>query len=154
MGWPTVVREGPIRMWRRGDERASAVLLAPLAVVIVVFLGSISVDSTALFLTRRSLSDAAAAAANDAASAGFDADRYAETGEITIDGARAARVARASVAAHTGQLPADVTVAVHVHTVDGDPTVRVTLTATAAGVVLRRGTLVTATASAHPVVAP
>ena len=138
---------------RRG-ERASAVILAPLAVVIVVFLGSIAVDSTALFLTRRSLSDAAAAAANDAASAGFDADRFATTGEVTIDAARAARVARASVAAQGRQLPDDVAIQVRTTTVDGEPVVEVTLTATATGVVLRRDTTLHATASAHAVVAP
>jgi uncharacterized membrane protein len=136
------------------NERASAVILAPLAVVIVLFLGSISVDSTALFLTRRSLSDAAAAAANDAASAGFDADRFASTGEVALDAARAARVARASVNAQRGQLPPDVVVSVQVRTVDGNPTVHVTLTATSSGVVLRRSTPITATASAHPIVTP
>lgn len=57
-----------------GDDRASALLLMPAAVLVVLVLGAIAVDAAVAFLAERDLAAAAAAAANDAATAGLDED--------------------------------------------------------------------------------
>ncbi|MGE0307697.1 MAG: hypothetical protein AB7Q27_18270, partial [Acidimicrobiia bacterium] len=67
------------------DELGSAFILAPVAVVIIIFLSAIAIDATAMFLTRQKLSDVAAAAANDAAGAGLDAVAFTHNGELRLD---------------------------------------------------------------------
>lgn len=57
-----------------GDERGSALLLMPAAVLVVMVLGAIAVDAAVAFLAERDLAAAAAAAANDAATAALDED--------------------------------------------------------------------------------
>ncbi|MCA1844946.1 MAG: hypothetical protein LC792_17485 [Actinobacteria bacterium] len=82
---------------RDRDDRGSALLLVPAGVLVLVVLGSIAVDFALAFLGQRELSDAAAAAANDAAAAAIaDIDFY-RAGAITLDSAAAARVAADSI---------------------------------------------------------
>ena len=82
------------------DERASALMLMPAAVLVVVILGAIAVDSARLFLAQRELIDAAAAAANDATGAAIDDGAfYRASGRLTIDPAGATRVVQEAVAA-------------------------------------------------------
>jgi hypothetical protein len=72
----------------------------PAAVLVLVILGAIAVDSGAVFLAQRELVDAAAGAANDAAGAALeDAAFYRGGGTLAIDAQHAQRVAEAGVAA-------------------------------------------------------
>jgi hypothetical protein len=134
------------------------VLLAPVALVVTIFLGAIAVDRSALFVARRSLSDEAAAAANDSVSAAFDTDAFTRTGAIRIDPGAADVAARASIAAQRHGDAGQVSIAVSVATRLGlsgvvIPTVTVTLRTRAPGIFLRGTTEITATASAEPSVA-
>jgi Flp pilus assembly protein TadG len=85
-------------------EGGSALLLVPAAVLVLVILASITVDSAIAFLGQRELANAAAAAANDAATAAlsdrafYQGGEAAGPGELLIDGARAREVATHAVA--------------------------------------------------------
>ncbi|MHB8295883.1 MAG: pilus assembly protein TadG-related protein [Acidimicrobiales bacterium] len=96
-------------------ERGSTLVLVPVAVLIVMVLGAIAVDSAQVYLGQRQLSDAAAAAAHDAAGA-ISSSAFYGTGTVMLDPARATAVAdQATAAEHLGtgvQLAAPVTVAV------------------------------------------
>ena len=132
-------------------DRGSAFILAPVAVVIVVFLGAIVIDASALFLTRQTLSDVAAAAANDGAGAGLDAQAFTTTGQLRLDPAVARAAALATIAAQRGQLPADIAVDVEVlnpNDAGTPPSVVVHITGRASHVFLPGDEPVTATASA------
>jgi hypothetical protein len=62
-----------IRLAPRGTkERGSVLILMPCAVLIVIILGAIAVDLTAVRLGQRDLQAAATDAANDAVTAGLD----------------------------------------------------------------------------------
>ena len=74
-------------------------MLMPAAVLVFVVLGAIAVDFAVAFLGEREVSNAAAAAANDAAGAALDRDRFYADGAIQLDPAAAGRVGRAAVAA-------------------------------------------------------
>ncbi len=80
-------------------ERGSALMLMPAAVLVFVVLGAIAVDFAVAFLAEREVSNAAAAAANDAAGAALDRDRFYADGAIRLDPAVAASVGRSAVAA-------------------------------------------------------
>ncbi len=60
-------------------------MLMPVAVLIVLLLGAIAVDLSAVRLAHRDLLDLAASAANDAATYGVDPDGYRRTGTYEID---------------------------------------------------------------------
>jgi len=83
--WPAVGRRS-----RRcvGDE-GSSLLLMPVAVLIVLLLGAIAVDLSAVRLAHRDLIDVAASGANDAATAGLDPTAFRRTGTYAIDLGRA-----------------------------------------------------------------
>lgn len=82
-----------------GDDRGSALLLMPAAVLVVLVLGAIAVDAAVAFLAERELAAAAAAAANDAATAGLDEDALRRGGGYRLDPALVeAAVARALTA--------------------------------------------------------
>ena len=97
-------------------------MLMPVAVLIVLLLGAIAVDLSAVRLAHRDLLDLASSAANDVATAGLDPADFRRTGtyEIDLDRAEAALdrsiqrrhlsrpVTRRVVTAGPG--PADVTV--------------------------------------------
>lgn len=82
-------------------ERGSVLLLVPAGVLVLVVLGAVAVDFALAFLGQRELTGAAAAAANDAATAGLsDAAFYgSDQGPVVLDAARAERVAAAAVQA-------------------------------------------------------
>ena len=78
-------------------------MLVPAAVLVLVILGAIAVDSATAFLGQRELAGAAAAAANDAATAISPAHFYRSgggaEGAVAIDDDRARRVAERAVSA-------------------------------------------------------
>ena len=81
-------------------ERGSVLMLVPAGVLVLVVLGAIAVDSAVAFMAQREISNAAAAAANDAAGAALSDERfYLDGGALVIDPARARVVAARSVAA-------------------------------------------------------
>lgn len=74
-------------------------MLMPAAVLIVLLLGTIAVDSAIVYLGQRQAYNVAFDAANDAAGAGFDAGVARETGEIVYDPVRVESLAAEAVAA-------------------------------------------------------
>lgn len=62
----------------------SVLALVPAAVLTLVLLGALAVDSAATYLAQQELHDALVAAANDAASAGLDLAAFYEKGTITL----------------------------------------------------------------------
>jgi len=86
-------------MRERGPDRGSFLALVPAAVLVLVILGAIAVDSAIAFLGQREVSNAAAAAANDAAGAALSDDAFYRSGLLVVDEARARSVAAHAVAA-------------------------------------------------------
>jgi len=80
-------------------ERGSVLMLVPAAVLIVLLLGAIAVDSAIVYLRQRQAYNLAFDAANDAAGAGFDLEAARKHGEIVYDPQRVEEVAREAVAA-------------------------------------------------------
>jgi hypothetical protein len=80
-------------------------MLVPAAVLVVVILGAIAVDSAVAFLGQREIANAAAAGANDAATAAISDTRFYRGGDghapgaLVLDLARARAVAGRAVAA-------------------------------------------------------
>ena len=74
-------------------------MLMPAAVLIFLVLGAICVDFGGAYLAQRELSNAAAAAANDAASQAIDLPYFYETGEVRLLESVARRIAERSVEA-------------------------------------------------------
>ena len=79
--------------------RGSVLMLMPAAVLIVLLLGAIAVDSAIVYLRQRQAYNVAFDAANDAAGAGFDLAVAREEGEIVYDPARVEALARQAVEA-------------------------------------------------------
>jgi hypothetical protein len=104
-------------------DRGSVLMLMPAAMLVVVLLGSIAVDMSAVFLARRDLVAAAAAAANDAVTYGLDERAYREHGQYVLDPSRVARAVELSLDARDVDLAATPVIAI-----DGT-SVSVTLTA-------------------------
>jgi Flp pilus assembly protein TadG len=74
-------------------------MLMPAAVLVFLVLGALCVDFGSTFSSKRELSNAAAAAANDVASRAIDLDRFYATGEVRLRADVARRVAERSLAA-------------------------------------------------------
>ena len=72
-------------------------MLMPAAALIFLVLGAICVDYGGAYLAQRELSNAAAAAANDAASQAIDLPHLYDTGEIRLIESVARRIAERSV---------------------------------------------------------
>ena len=88
----------------RGSERGSVLMLVPAAVLVLLVLGAICVDSAIVFLAQRDLANRTAAAANDIA--GFavsDAAFYDAGGAVALDDGRADAFVRLSF--DPGRLP-------------------------------------------------
>jgi Flp pilus assembly protein TadG len=68
-------------------------LLFPAAVLVVVVLAAVAVDSTIAFLGERELANATAAAANDAAAQAVSDPAFYQGGRIELDPATVERVA-------------------------------------------------------------
>lgn len=81
------------------SARGSVLMLMPAAVLIVLLLGAIAVDSAIGYLGQRQAYNVAFDAANDAAGAGFDATVARTQGRIVYDDARVGEVAAQAVAA-------------------------------------------------------
>lgn len=82
-------------------------MLVPAAVLVLMVLAAIAVDAAVAFLAQRELGAAAAAAANDAATA-ISEERFYRAGPgrspaLSIDELEARRVVDAAVAARTGR---------------------------------------------------
>lgn len=110
-------------------ERGSVLMLMPAAVLIVIVLASITVDFAVVFLGERELASLAGAAANDAATAGLDQERFRETGAFVLDPDRVGAVVHSTLAASSSEVR-DITVTVSVTDVAGEPAVEVTLRGT------------------------
>jgi len=80
----------------KGREAGSAWVLAPAAILVLMVLASITVDSAVVFLGQRQLGDSAASAAYDAAHAISQAAFY-QDGEIELDPATATALADRAV---------------------------------------------------------
>lgn len=74
-------------------------MLMPAAVLIVLVLGALAVDSAIVYLHQRQAYNVAFDAANDAAGAGIDPDIARTEGVIAYDPARVEAIARQAVAA-------------------------------------------------------
>jgi Flp pilus assembly protein TadG len=74
-------------------------MLMPAAVLVLLVLGALAVDSAVVFLAQRELVNAAAAAANDAAAEALDDAALYQRGSVAVDPARADLVAARSLAA-------------------------------------------------------
>lgn len=85
------------------DDRASAVVLAPALVLVLLVLGAIAVDLSLVHTARRSAHRSLSAAADDAA-AMIDSREFQRSGSVQLDPAAAERVALA----HLGLLDGDV----------------------------------------------
>lgn len=81
---------------RRG-ERGSALLLFPAALLIMVALAAMTVDSSVAFLAQRELANATAAAANDAATEAISEQAFYQGDVILLSQSAVAAVAVARV---------------------------------------------------------
>lgn len=82
-----------------GNQRGSALMLMPAAVLVVFVLAAIAVDQSLIFVRQRDLVAAAQAAANDAAGFGLDADVFYTENRIEFDLGRAQQAASAALTA-------------------------------------------------------
>jgi hypothetical protein len=107
-------------------ERGSVLMLMPAAVLVFLILGALAVDYGGAFVAHRDLANAAAAAANDAATQSLDLQLFYETGELRLVPQRAWMIAEQSLAARgLERLDAEVT---DVRVEDGGTSVIVTIT--------------------------
>ena len=79
------------------SSRGSVLMLMPAAIVIVLLLGAITVDSAIVYLEQRQAYNVALDAANDVAGAGLDRDRARTTGELVYDPGRVHELAAAAI---------------------------------------------------------
>jgi Flp pilus assembly protein TadG len=80
------------REWAPRD-RGSVLLLFPVAVLVVVVLAAITVDSAIVFLGQREVANTVAAAANDAATIGVSNGTFYRAGAVELDPATAEQMA-------------------------------------------------------------
>ncbi len=71
--------------------------LVPAAFLVLILLGALAVDSAAVYLGQRQLTDTITAAANDAASAALSGQAFYAGGRVSLDASVAARVVCQSV---------------------------------------------------------
>jgi hypothetical protein len=83
----------------RQPDRGSALMLMPAGLLIVLVLASIAVDMSLVHLRKRQAFELAAAAANDAATAGVDQGRLRTTHDYVLDPERTRAVVEDVVAA-------------------------------------------------------
>ena len=106
-------------------DRGSVLMLMPAAVLVFLILGALAVDYGGVFVAHRDLANAAAAAANDAATRSIDLDVFYETGEVRLVPERAWAIAQQSLAARgLDRLDAEIA---DVHIEDGGTSVVVTI---------------------------
>lgn len=85
-------------------ERATALMLAPALVLVVLVLGAIAVDLSLVHAARRSAYRSLSAAADDAA-AMVDSAEFQRSGEVRLDAEAAERVVRAHLGVLDGDAP-------------------------------------------------
>lgn len=73
-------------------DRGSSMLLAPIALLIVLMLGAVTLEVGAMHLRQRQLQDLATTIANDAATVGFDVEAFRSNGQVTISESSARQV--------------------------------------------------------------
>ena len=114
----------------RGDQ-GTVLMMLPAAVMIVLMLAAVAVDETGVYLAHRRLHAAAAAAANDAITAGLDLDAFNATGEYRLDPARVAAAVSRSLGAQQSETVDAAVVSAPSISVDasGRQTIQLTLTA-------------------------
>ena len=78
-------------------QRGSTLLLFPAALLIMVALAAITVDSAVAFMAQRELANATAAAANDAATRGLSEEAFYERDSIELSSDAVEEVAVARV---------------------------------------------------------
>jgi Putative Flp pilus-assembly TadE/G-like len=83
----------------RQRDRGSALMLMPAGLLVVLVLASIAVDMSLVHLRKRQAFELAAAAANDAATAGVDQGRLRTTHDYVLDPDRTRAVVDDVVAA-------------------------------------------------------
>jgi hypothetical protein len=103
-----------MRLSGRRDERGSVLVLVPAGFLVLILLGGMAVDSAVAFLGARQLSDATAAAANDAATAALGNGAFYGSGTLNIDPSAAASVVCRSLSAQENGDLHDLTVAIAV----------------------------------------
>lgn len=86
----------------RRTERGTALVLAPALMLVLLALGAIAIDLSALHAQHRQLHATASAAADDAAGM-LDERHLQSSGELRIDPAAATRVVRSHL--HDGAVP-------------------------------------------------
>jgi Flp pilus assembly protein TadG len=131
-------------------------MLVPAAMLVLIVLGAIAVDSSLAFFAQRELDNYATSAANSAAASALDANAFYNHGQIVVDPAAAQRVA-AVLRSEIGGGVHDVTVQVataasHV-TVTAAGTVNYIFAPAIPGVAHSLRVRATATATAHQVAA-
>ena len=106
----------------RAHERATALVLVPSMLVVLLSLGAIALDLTSLHAAHRGLHRTVSSAADDAA-AMLDGHHLQRTGELRIDEPAARRVALAHLDA--AGLPGELDGTPSVEIVDGGSAVQV-----------------------------
>lgn len=135
---------------RLADEQGSTLLMYPFAVIIVIILGSLAVDTAIVFQAHRQAVDVSAGLASDIAGV-VDEAAFATEGAIRIDRARAADILRYTNDTALAGDPSDLRC--RIVTITDDPaSVTVACAGTASGALLdsefaRVGITGTATAS-------
>lgn len=79
------------------STRGSVLMLMPAAVLIVVMLGAVAVDSAVVYLRQRQAYNVAFDAANDAVGAGLDLHTARTTGQFVHDPDRVRQIAHQTV---------------------------------------------------------
>lgn len=79
-------------------DRGQTLLLAPIALLIVMILGAVTLEVGAMHVRQRQLNDLADSLANDAATVGFDVNHFRSTGEVAIDAGAANSVLDGGIA--------------------------------------------------------
>ena len=87
--------------FRARPERGSALMLVPAAVLVLIMLAAITVDSAIVFLAQRDVANRAAAAANDIAGVALADEALYGGDDLVLDG----EAAQAYVARIIGQAP-------------------------------------------------
>ncbi|MGK2959283.1 MAG: hypothetical protein ACSLFB_13000 [Acidimicrobiales bacterium] len=79
------------------QQQGSVLILMPVAVLVFIILGALAVDHAIAFMGERSLANASAAAANNAAAAGLNQGGFYGGTGADIDWAKASAIAQATI---------------------------------------------------------
>lgn len=112
------------------SQRGSALLLMPAAVLVLLMLASLAIDSAIVFTGQRQLSDAAAAAANDAVTTGIAGKAFYDCAGLQLEQGRVNHAVATSVAGRSSDIVDSVAAVAITSLSDGTPAVSVTLRGT------------------------